>query len=72
MISKGQQSTNEVARTLYMGVGAVKVLAVNPNKATLEKIYVRTMDKDPVYLGEWGKSEECSYIFCDTNRCSKK
>lgn len=52
MISKGQQSTNEVARTLYMGVGAVKVLAVNPNKATLEKIYGRTMDKDPVYLGE--------------------
>lgn len=51
-IAKGQQSFDATPRALYQGVAAVKVLAVNPTKAELEKIYGREFDKDPVYLSE--------------------
>jgi len=51
-IAKGNQSTDGVVRTLYTGVGAVKVLAINPSKAELEKFYDRTIDNDPVYVSE--------------------
>lgn len=51
-ISKGQQSTEAAERKLFIGVGAVKVLAVNPTKAELEKIYNRTIDKEPEYVTE--------------------
>lgn len=51
-IAKGQQSFESAPRTLYTGIGAVKVLAVNPTKAELEKIYGHEMEKEPEYLSE--------------------
>lgn len=51
-IAKGQQSTEAAPRQLYIGVGAVKVLGVNPNKKDLEKFYGREIEKDPEYLSE--------------------
>lgn len=51
-IAKGQQSFEATPRTLYMGMAAVKVLAVNPSKAELEKIYGREIEKEPEYLTE--------------------
>ena len=50
--AKGQQSTEGAARTLYQGVGAVRVVAVNPTKAELEKFYGRELDKEPEYVTE--------------------
>lgn len=34
----------------YFGIAPVKVVAVNPSKAELEKIYGREIEKDPVYV----------------------
>ena len=36
----------------YTGVGSVFVVGVNPNKAELEKLYNRELDKDPEYITE--------------------
>lgn len=47
--STGSTTTEgEVKR--YIGVAPVTVLAVNPNKAKLEEIYGRTLDKEPEYV----------------------
>lgn len=51
-VAKGQQSVDAAPRTLYMGMAAVKVLAVNPSKEELSKIYGREIEKDPEYLTE--------------------
>ena len=52
-IAKGTETVLEqVSFNRYIGVAPVKVLAVNPSKAQLEEIYGRTMENDPVYLGE--------------------
>lgn len=51
MIAKGSQTTEAGgSRKLYEGVGIVKVLALNPNKAELEKIYGREIESEPNYL----------------------
>ena len=50
-IKIGKQSEEGVFK-LYKGVAAVNVLAVNPNKAELERITGRTYDEDPVYRGK--------------------
>lgn len=50
-IKIGKQS-EEGTFKLYKGVAAVNVLAVNPNKAELEKITGRTYDEEPVYRGK--------------------
>lgn len=50
-IKIGKQSEEGVFK-LYKGVAAVNVLAVNPNKAELEKITGRTYDEEPVYVGK--------------------
>lgn len=39
----------------YKGMGAFKVVALNPNKAELEKLTGRTLEKEPEYMG---KSDE--------------
>lgn len=44
------QEATEIKR--YTGVGSVFVVGVNPNKAELEKLYDRELDKDPEYLTE--------------------
>ena len=50
--SKGTVSTegNEIKR--YIGVAPVYVLAVNPNKEQLEKLYNRSLDNAPEYISE--------------------
>lgn len=48
----GRESTEGSGVKLYTGVGSVFVLGVNPTKAELEKLYGRTLDNAPEYLGE--------------------
>lgn len=50
--ASGNKSVDEVEIKRYIGIAPVYVLAVNPNKAELEKLYNTTMDKEPEYLGE--------------------
>lgn len=49
--SIGKESVEAGAIKRYIGVGAVKVLAVNPTKAEQEKLYNTTLDKEPEYVG---------------------
>lgn len=51
-VSRGMVSTEAREFKKYIGVAPVKVLAVNPSKSELEKLYNTTMDNDPQYLGE--------------------
>lgn len=48
---KAVESKESTPVKRYVGVAPVKVLAVNPTKAELEKIYGTTLDKEPEYLG---------------------
>lgn len=50
--SKGTESTEGSVVKRYQGVGSVFVLAVNPNKAELEKLYNTQIENDPEYLSE--------------------
>jgi hypothetical protein len=50
-IKIGNKSEEGVYK-LYKGIAALNVVAVNPNKAQLEKITGRTVDEEPVYLGK--------------------
>ena len=49
---KTQESKEATEIKRYTGVGSVFVVGVNPNKAELEKLYDRELDKDPEYLTE--------------------
>lgn len=49
--SKGKETTDVVIKR-YIGVAPVKVLAVNPTKAEMEKIYDTDIENDPVYVGK--------------------
>ena len=51
-LGKAAQSTEAVEIKRYIGVAPVKVLSVNPDKATLEKYFNTTLENDPVYTGE--------------------
>lgn len=48
----GKESTEGVAVKRYIGVAPVFVLAVNPNKVELEKLYDTELEKAPEYVGE--------------------
>lgn len=48
----GTESTEGASIKRYIGVGSVFVLAVNPTKTELEKIYDTTLEKDPEYVGK--------------------
>lgn len=48
----GKESTEGVAVKRYIGVAPVYVLAVNPNKAELEKLYDTELENAPEYVGE--------------------
>lgn len=50
--SKGTESKEGNAVKRYTGVAPVFVLAVNPDKAELEKLYNTQLENDPEYLGE--------------------
>ncbi len=49
--AKGTESTEGQAIKRYIGVAPVFVTAVNPNKEQLEKIYNRTLETAPEYVG---------------------
>lgn len=49
--AKGKESV-DVINKKYIGVAPVYVLAVNPNKEQLEKLYNTQLEKEPEYLGE--------------------
>ena len=49
--STGKESVEAGEIKRYIGVGAVKVIAVNPTKAEQEKLYNTTIDKEPEYIG---------------------
>lgn len=49
-IAKGKESTEGASVKRYLGIGVFTVLAVNPTKAELEKIYDTTLDKEPEYI----------------------
>lgn len=49
--AKGQESKEAIIRR-YIGVAPVHILAVNPSKAELEKIYGTQLDKEPEYVGK--------------------
>lgn len=44
--------SKEVERKLYVGIAPVSVLAVNPNKQTIEKLFNTELDDEPNYLSE--------------------
>ena len=48
----GSESTEGNVVKKYTGVGSVSVLAVNPDKETLEKLYNTTINDGPSYLSE--------------------
>lgn len=50
--AKGAESTEGVSIKRYVGVAPVYVLAVNPNKEQLEKIYDTQLEKSPEYISE--------------------
>lgn len=50
--SKGTESKEGNTVKRYVGVASVFVLAVNPNKAELEKLYNTQLENDPEYLSE--------------------
>lgn len=50
--SKGTVSTEGSSIKRYIGVAPVVVLAVNPNKSELEKLYNTQLENDPAYIGE--------------------
>lgn len=50
--AKGNESTEGSVRKLYTGVAPVFVLAVNPNKQELEKLYNTQIENDPEYISE--------------------
>lgn len=51
-VAKGKLVSGETSIKRYIGVAAAKVIAVNPTKDELNKIYNSNIDKDPVYFGE--------------------
>ena len=48
----GKESTEGGVVKRYVGVAPVFVIAVNPDKKTLESIYNTNLDKTPEYIGE--------------------
>lgn len=50
--ASGQESTEGVVIKRYIGVAPVFILAVNPTKAELDKIYNTEFDKAPEYITE--------------------
>jgi len=63
-IGKTKESTEVQEFKKYIGVGSSYVLAVNPNKAELEKIYGNEQANEPEYLvdGDNGKEARIHFI----------
>lgn len=58
--AKGNESTEGSVVKRYQGVGSVFVLAVNPNKVELEKLYNTQLENGPEYIGEVEVGDEDS------------
>lgn len=58
--AKGNESTEGSTVKRYQGVGSVFVLAVNPNKVELEKLYNTQLENGPEYIGEVEVGDEDS------------
>ena len=50
--ASGKESIDGNTVKRYTGVAPVFVLAINPDKAELEKLYNTQLENDPEYLGE--------------------
>ena len=50
-IAAGRESTEGASIKRYIGIAPVFVLAVNPTREGLEKLYGIEIEKDPVYVG---------------------
>lgn len=52
-LAKGKESTEGTAEfKRYIGIAPCFIQAVNPDKLTLEKVYGRTLEAEPDYVGE--------------------
>lgn len=49
--SNGNKSSDGISIKRYIGVGSVGILAVNPDKKTLESIYNSQLENEPQYVG---------------------
>jgi hypothetical protein len=49
---KGVDSAKETVINRYIGVGSVGIVAINPTKEELEKLYNTTLDSEPEYFGK--------------------
>lgn len=47
-----QGNSSNVSIKKYIGIGNVKVVAINPNKKQLEEIFKTTLEKEPEYVGK--------------------
>lgn len=56
--AKGSESKDSTPIKRYVGVAPVYVLAINPTKAELEKIYGTQLEKDPEYISEIEAGED--------------
>ena len=63
---KVQESTESGEVKRYIGVGSSYILGVNLTKSELERIYDRTLDKDPEYTGtQESDGKQVPYIRLD-------
>ena len=63
-VAKGKMVTGEASTfKRYVGIAACKIIAVNPSKDELNKIYGSNIDKEPVYFGEKDGVKFCRVDF---------
>ena len=72
MIKIGKKS-EEFVQKLYKGIGAINVVAVNPNKEKLQEITGREITEEPVYTGtlEDGKKYARVTFYVKTDETAK-
>lgn len=64
----GKATEEEAVIKRYIGIGAVNILAVNPSKSELEKLYNTTLEKDPEYITKQEVGEGVDKHIVDTVR----
>lgn len=51
-IAKGREVKESAERKLYIGIADCHLVAINPNKVTIDMLYGRESKEEPKYLGE--------------------
>ena len=51
-IAKGRETAEPTEIKRYIGIASCNIVAINPNKATIDTIYGRESKEEPKYLGE--------------------